>query len=103
VLHITLKNIGDGPFGLILNSHSASERNARGILADPTPINGYRLFMVTRRSIANPGELVKFRAEFSRATTSYPETSVLQLKFGDSDYGSDHYSAFNVPLHGFKR
>jgi len=103
VLHITLKNIGNGPFGLGLSAHQASERNARGILADPTPIRGYRLFMVTRRSIANPDELVKFRAEFPRAVTSYPATSGVILTFGDSGYGSDSYDSIIAPLHGFKR
>jgi len=103
LLHITLKNVGSGPFGLTLTAHSGSERNARGILADPTPINGYRLSMVTRRSIANPDELVKFKAEFARPATSYPVSSGLQLQFGDSGYGPNSYSVVIVPLHGFKR
>lgn len=100
VLHITLKNVGDGPIGLALSAQEAFTDYANGVWRDPEPIKGFRVFMVTRRSIANPDELVKFRVELQHPLSSYPAEANLKLSFGGA--GVNDRCTVRVPFHNTK-
>jgi len=47
-------------------------------------LNSFKLFMVTRRSVANPREVVKMRLELSTAITEYPAGSSMTVFFSSS-------------------
>lgn len=101
MLHITLKNTGNGPIGLALSAQEAFTDYSKGVWVDPKPITGFRVFMVTRRSIANPDELIKFRVELKHSLSSYPAEANLRLIFGGS--GDNNRCTVSVPFHSAKR
>jgi len=55
----------------------------------------FKLFMVTRRSVANPGEVVKMRLELSTAITEYPSGSSLSVFFSSS---GETYNVISLEL-----
>lgn len=58
-------------------------------------LKDFKLFMVTRRSVANPGEVVKMRLELSTAITEYPAGSSMTVFFSSS---GETYNAIGLAL-----
>lgn len=73
ILHIDWTNHYDIPMGA-LATHARLMKTPKQLLA-------FKMFMVTRRSIVNPGEVLKFRIELSAPLEEYPEKAFLQLEY----------------------
>jgi hypothetical protein len=78
VLHVTLENVSDTPITLAFVFDSSKGYPSK-ILSVPKKLAGYRMFMVTRRSIVNPEERVKFRLELPMPVSEYPPKARFQL------------------------
>jgi hypothetical protein len=48
----------------------------------------FKLFMVTRRSTVNPGEVLKLRVELEQSVLDYPDKAFIIIGF--TSYGSDY-------------
>jgi hypothetical protein len=84
VLHVTLINDGDLPQALwISSSWSVSKRTDGNYYYDPSAVGRFRVFMVTRRSIANPDEQVKLRFELELPAKQYSARSGFRLCFSE--------------------
>jgi hypothetical protein len=80
VLHMSVTNYTRYPLLLESTVFDLSNGNYASI-------GKFRLFMVTRRSMANPGESFKFRVELDTPLHEQPANAELYLQFGSRDTG----------------
>jgi hypothetical protein len=86
VLHMTLFNNTRLPIALELNSAALNK-------VPSYEQTSFTVFMVTRRSIANPGEAVKLRVVLDKPISEYTSSAVLDLRFGRKSLGALYHLA----------
>lgn len=76
IVHIEYVNEGSLPKSLAMDKFSLASVKRKQY---SERLREFKLFMVTRRSIANPGETVKMLLELATPIAEYPSGTVIEL------------------------
>jgi hypothetical protein len=83
ILHVTLVNAGDLPRSVAIYN-TTDNGVATGLIGGQKSLRRLRIFMVTRRSIANPDEIVKLRVQLMAPVMDFSPKAFIQLAFKSS-------------------